>query len=310
MMKALSIALIVIGLFALAAGEVCGQAGTVVIGVLNIETSGSAGITDDQKQDLMKELQKDARLKIVDIPKTCNLSDLTEGGYARAKEYQNSYQLDMILHTNHVGSRYYFNLIDLYRNRVKKASMVFEGAGPKVSFWRISKKLFSNQDLNRVVRAKKEAEGITEDVSPEFSEDFALLIEQGPSLIAEGGYLKVLDLIQVLPAKERVNVQIRTLECFAHLKGWVVDKDANCKLSWWSMRQKLINLGDKEATPLLIVLLKDPDQWVRKYAAELLGYIGDERAADALREVAQNDEKFGVRKYAKWAYKEIFGEEP
>ena len=309
-MKTLSIALIVVGLFVMVAGEVYGEVVTVVIGVLNVETTATTYPPYDQKRDLMQELQKNARLKVVDIPEACNLSDLTKDGYARAQQYKNSYKLDMLLHTNHIGSNYYFNLIDLYRNRVKKVSLAFEGAATKASFWRISKKLLTKQDYNRVVRAKKEAQGITEVVSHEFSEDFYLLIEQGPSLIAEGSYLKVLDLIQVLPAKERVNVQIRTLECFAHLKGWVVDKDANCKLSWWSMRQKLINLGDKEATPLLIVLLKDPDQWVRKYAAELLGYIGDERAADALREVAQNDEKFGVRKYAKWAYKEIFGEEP
>lgn len=304
-MKTLSIALIVVGLFVMVAGEVYGEVGKVVLGVLDIETAVS---TYDQKRDLIQALQKEARLEVVDISETCTLSDLTKDGYARAQQYKDSYNLDMLLHTNHIGSNYYFNIIDLYRNRVKKVSLAFEGAATTVSFWRISQKLLSKQDYNRVVRAKKEAQGITEAVSQEFSEDFDFLIEEGPSLIAEGNYLKVLDLIQMLPAEERVNVQIRTLGCFAYLKGWVVDKDASCKLSWWSMRQKLINLGDKEATPLLIVLLKDPDQWVRKYAAELLGYIGDERAADALREVAQNDEKFGVRKYAKWAYKEIFGE--
>jgi HEAT repeat protein len=59
---------------------------------------------------------------------------------------------------------------------------------------------------------------------------------------------------------------------------------------------------------VLINLLKSSDPWLRKYAAELLAYIGDERALDALRDAAINDEKSAVRRYAKKAYKEISGE--
>ena len=70
----------------------------------------------------------------------------------------------------------------------------------------------------------------------------------------------------------------------------------------------MINWGNNEATPVLISLLQSPDPWLRKYAAELLGHIGDARALEPLREVAINDEKFAVRRYAKKAYKQISGE--
>jgi hypothetical protein len=307
-MKALSIGLIVLGFIGLAVGGTYGEITTVVIGVLDIEISTTEDIAYDQKKDLMKELQKNAQLTIVDINETCSLSDLTKSRYERAKQYQEMYKLDMILHTNQVGTDYYFSLIDLYKKGVKNVSLHSAGVTPHMRFWRISYKLLTNQDLNRVMRAKKEALGIEEPVVLEEEPTVDLLIEKGPALIAEGRYTEVLDSIQILPAKDRVKVEIRTLECFANLKCWVVHKDPNCKLTWWDQRQKLINWGNNEATPVLINLLQTPDHWLRKYAAELLAYIGDERALDALREAAINDEEFAVRRYAKKAYKVISGE--
>jgi len=138
------------------------------------------------------------------------------------------------------------------------------------------------------------------------SEDF--LIQKGPALIAEGDYNRVLDLIEDLPEKARNNIQIRTLEWFAYLKGWVRNKDQVCKTNWWTLRTELIKLGDNEATPMLVIFLKDGDPYLRLYAAELLSHIGDKRALKDLRKVGENDENRKVRKRAKWAYEQISGE--
>jgi len=138
-----------------------------------------------------------------------------------------------------------------------------------------------------------------------FAETEDFLIMNGPNLISNGQYKRVLDLIENLPTK---NVQIRTIECFANLKGWTSENDMICKMNFGALRQKIIMLRDNEATPSLMIFLKNEDSSLRKYAAELLGWIGDERALNDLREVAEHDEKFGVRKYAKWAYERISGE--
>lgn len=134
------------------------------------------------------------------------------------------------------------------------------------------------------------------------------IIQEGPKMISEGNYNQVLDLIEDLPTKTRGNTQIKTLVCFANLKCWVSDKKRFCKTNWWSLREELISSGNSEATPVLLALLKDNDKWMRKYAAELLGYIGDKRALKDLSEVAEKDDNHRVRSYAKWAYKMIAGE--
>jgi len=112
-------------------------------------------------------------------------------------------------------------------------------------------------------------------------------------------------LIEDLPRKRRRHIQIQTLDCFANLKGWVCDRDQSCKSRWWNLRQKLINSGDNEATPMLVIFLKDEDPWLRIYAAELLGHIGDKRALKDLRAAGEGDENRKVRKYAKRAYEQI-----
>jgi hypothetical protein len=133
------------------------------------------------------------------------------------------------------------------------------------------------------------------------------VIQQGPALVAQGDYKRVLDMIAALPAEERNNIQVRTLECFANLKGWVSDKDPVRKMDWWGLRIKLLYVGDPDATPVSASFLKDPNPYLRKYAAELLGYIGDKRALDDLSKVKEHDENSSVRKYAGWAYKQISG---
>lgn len=142
--------------------------------------------------------------------------------------------------------------------------------------------------------------------NPEETDNF--LIQNGSKLIAAGDYNHVLNLIKNLPEKARNNIQIRTLEYFANLKGWVTNKDQVCKTNWWTLRTELIKLGDSEATPMLVIFLEDKDPYLRLYAAELLSHIGDKRALKDLREVGENDENPKVRKKAKWAYEQISGE--
>ncbi len=134
------------------------------------------------------------------------------------------------------------------------------------------------------------------------------LVQKGPTLIGKGEYSRVLELIEDLPGERRRHVQVQTLECFANLKGWVSDRDRICKSRWWNLREKLINSGDNEATPVLVIFLRDENPWLRVYAAELLGHIGDKRALKDLREAGENDENRKVRAYAKKAYERISGE--
>jgi hypothetical protein len=282
-------------------------------------------------------LRRNTRVKLVDIQESCGLSDLKRHGYERAERYRNIHQLDMILHTyrsflSYVGESQYcfdFSLIDLNSKRVKEVSIETTHSLADLAFRGIGNKILASQDLNRVLRAKREVlkkkevavppevkespkrevkAPPTEEVkeSPEEIEGF--LIQKGPTLIAEGEYNRVLDLMEDLPRIRRRHIQIQTLECFANLKGWVSDRNQLCKSGWWRLRQRLINSGDNEATPMLVVFLKDEDPWLRVYAAELLGHIGDKRALKDLRAAGENDENSKVRKYAKRAFERISGE--
>jgi hypothetical protein len=288
----------------------------VVIGVLDFEVSGSSGDQRYQKKALMRELKRNTRVKLVDIRESCSLSDLKRQGYERAERFKNIHQLDMILHVQYLSVtdhlQHYFSFINLYTKKVKKVSIELTKLY-HVRYRGISRKILLSQDLNRVLRAKKKVLGKKEVVvprevgeSPEEIEDF--LIQKGPTLIAEGEYHRVLELTKDLLGRRRRNVQIQTLECFANLKGWVSDKDQSCKWRWWNLRERLINSGDNEATPILVIVLKDEDPYLRMYAAELLANIGDERALKDLRAAAENDENYKVRKYAKRAYEQIWGE--
>jgi len=320
-MRVLSIGLLVLGLVGIALVGITSPAppvNKVVIGVLDFETSGIFGAPEERKKALMKDLRRNTRVKLVDIGESCSLSDLKRNGYERAEQYKDSHQLDMILHvyisgyypTNYV----YLSLIDVYKKRIKEVSIGHASGAPiEFIFKGISKKLLVSKDLSRVLREKKKALGEKEAVvpkevgeSPEEIQGF--LIQNGPRLVAEDQYTRVLELIEDLPGRRRRHIQIRTLECFANLKGWVCDKDKGCKLSWWKLRQKLIDSEDNEATPMLVILLKDENHYLRIYAAELLGHIGDKRALEDLRAVGEGDENRKARKYAKKAYEQISGE--
>jgi len=313
---------------------------------LDFETSGPAldsSRLNKWKKFLIKELRQNTRVKIINIRESCGFSHLKRNGYEKAEKYKTNYELDMILHTHMSHPRmgvheFYFSLIDLYTKKVKEVSIETEGIPIELGFRGISKKLLVSKDLNRVLTAKKEAlakkeVAVRQEVkespekietkkkvsakkevtdpwefkgTPEEIEGF--LIQNGPRLIVEGEHDPVLELIEDLPRKRRRHVQVQTLGCFANLKGWVCDRDKSCKLGWWNLRQKLINSGDNQATPTLVILLKDEDPYVRLYSAELLGHIGDERALEYPRAVGENDKNRKVRKYAGKAYEQISGE--
>ncbi len=244
-------------------------------------------------------------------------------------------------------SHSYVTIIDLYTKRSKEvpvdAGMGIGGTQltPEIEiefiFKGISDKILVDRDLNRVLTAKKEAlekkevtvrrevkeapkeiEGkkevsgkkeltVPREVKESIEETQGFLIQNGPKLIAQGEYNRVLELVRDVPERGR-DAQIQTLACFANLKGWVSRREQVCKLNWWNLRQSLMHSRDREATPMLVVFLKDKDPYLRLYAAELLGYIGDKRALKDLREAGENDENHKVRRYAKWAYEQISGE--
>ena len=136
------------------------------------------------------------------------------------------------------------------------------------------------------------------------------IIERGPVMISGNRPEKVLEIIKGFPYKKRLDVNIQVLECFAHLKKWVLYKDPKSKDEWYGIRTNLIYKKTKEATPMLMVFLKDREPWLRLYAAELLGFIGDERALGALKNASREDENNRVRKYANWAYEQVQGRKP
>jgi hypothetical protein len=114
-------------------------------------------------------------VKLVDILDSCTLSALKKDGYKHAERHKNIYQLDMILHVqmagifppemdDPVGWLFYFSLMDLYANKVKEVSIEFRPPSPErveLKFRGISRKVLVRQDLNRVLRAKKEYLGKT-----------------------------------------------------------------------------------------------------------------------------------------------------
>jgi hypothetical protein len=150
-------------------------------------------------------------------------------------------------------------------------------------------------------------ESVPQEAKETPTETESFLIENGPKLIAGGKYNLVLDKIKDIPDKAKNSTQMRTLECFANLMGWVINRDSVCKTKWWTLRTELIKLGDNEATPMLVFFLKDRDPYLRLYAAELLSHIGDKRALEDLREAGENDKNPQVRKNARWAYEQISG---
>jgi hypothetical protein len=124
------------------------------------------------------------------------------------------------------------------------------------------------------------------------------LLTQGPRLLHENKQLSLLRQIQRLPNGERQNINIKVLECFAHLKRFVVDRDKASKQPWGQLYKSLEHSNDRSATPLLLKIAKDPDNYTRLYAVTLLGRMGDQRAIDDLQKIAKSDPNRGIRKSA------------
>lgn len=124
------------------------------------------------------------------------------------------------------------------------------------------------------------------------------LLKQGPHLLQENKYIKLLEDIYNLSEEERQNINIRVLESFGLLKKWVLLKDKHAKVLWSQLYNTIENSGDRSATPLLIEITKDPEEWTRLYAVSLLGSIGDRRALDDLRQIAASDPNRKIRRGA------------
>lgn len=130
------------------------------------------------------------------------------------------------------------------------------------------------------------------------STSFSYVVDQGPALIKENKYLKLLEDINQLSGNERQNINIRILESFAYLKKWVLLKDKNSKTLWTNLYNTLEHSGDRSATPILMKIAKDPEEWTRLYAVNLLGSIGDRRALNDLQEIASKDTNRRIRRNA------------
>ena len=124
------------------------------------------------------------------------------------------------------------------------------------------------------------------------------LISQGPQLLSENRHLRILEQVEKLTPEERQNINIKVLECFAHLKRIVVDRDKHSKPFWIQLYGFLEKSNNRNATPLLIKITKDPEEYTRLYAVILLGSIGDQRAIADLQQIANSDPNRKIRRSA------------
>jgi hypothetical protein len=141
----------------------------------------------------------------------------------------------------------------------------------------------------------------------EASDRFTYLIENGARMIRENEFEKILDMIGELPSKKKGDFRVKALESSAYLKGYVVTKNKVYAKKWQVSYKSLIYSTDKSATPILIEVLRDDNLYVRAFTAKALGFIGDKRALDELKKVAEKDKSSRVRSRAKWAYEQISG---
>jgi hypothetical protein len=141
----------------------------------------------------------------------------------------------------------------------------------------------------------------------EASDKFTYLIENGARMIRENEFEKVLDMIGELPPEKKGDFRAKALENSAYLKGYVVTKNEVYGKKWEFSYKSLIYSTDKTATPILVELLRDDNLYVRAFTAKALGFIGDKRALDELKRVADKDKSSRVRSRAKWAYEQISG---
>jgi len=141
----------------------------------------------------------------------------------------------------------------------------------------------------------------------EIDDKFSSLIENGSRMIRENEFDKVLSEIQALPPEKRLDFRIRVLENSASLKAYLVTKKKEYGKAWQVYYKTMCYSRDKTATSILIDLLKDSDPYMRAFTARALGYLGDQRALEELKKVAQQDPNGKVRSRAKEAYEQIFG---
>lgn len=124
------------------------------------------------------------------------------------------------------------------------------------------------------------------------------LLSQGPQLLIENRQLKVLEQVQKLTPEERQNINVKVLECFAYLKRFIVDRDKRSKPLWGQLYQFLEKSNNPNATPMLVRITKDPEEYTRFYAVTLLGSIGDHRAIGDLKQIANSDPSRKIRRSA------------
>lgn len=152
----------------------------------------------------------------------------------------------------------------------------------------------SSKDKPRTARVPDEQAGSRKS-EPDL---LSSLVDRGPALLRENDHAKLIEDISKLSGAERKNAKIMILESFALLKNWVLEKDKNSKVKWEILYKTLKRSSDRTATPLLIQIAKDPEEWTRLYAVALLGNMGDRRSLDDLRQIAANDSNPRIRKTA------------
>ena len=157
---------------------------------------------------------------------------------------------------------------------------------------------------------KTEKEASLKRPEPKASTPSMDLVSQGPDLLRENRHAILLDQIQKLPDRERQNINVKILESFAHLKKWVLQKDKNSKLLWSNLYNSLTHSGNRNATPLLMKIANDPEEWTRLYAVSLLGTMGDHRALKELQQIAASDPNRRIRKSATKAISSIQSSSP
>lgn len=151
------------------------------------------------------------------------------------------------------------------------------------------------EELPKATEKPKEAKALNHDKTTSLS----YILSQGPTLLKNNQYSALLEEIAKLSERDRGHNHIKILECFAHLKRWVLLRDKNSKILWGNLYKAIEQSGDSSATPLLLDITKDPEEWTRLYAVGLLGSIGDKRALNELHSIAISDPNWRIRKNAR-----------
>jgi hypothetical protein len=152
--------------------------------------------------------------------------------------------------------------------------------------------------------------GFTQEIrgeTKEVEDKFSSLIENGSKMIRENDFEKVFSTVRELPPEKKLDFRIRVIENFAYLKGYLVIKKHDYGKKWQAYYKAMCYSRDTTATNILIDLLKDSDPYMRAFTARALGYLGDQRALEELKKVAQQDPNGKVRSRAKEAYEQISG---